>query len=75
MCTYGVTSRLLVNALCDGDPSRVKRMGGRFSKPVMPGERLTVSIWKGNGKALFQTRNAAGDVVLDRGTFEHTEAV
>lgn len=70
MCTYGVTSRLLINALCDGDTSRVKGMGGRFSKPVMPGETLTVSIWKQDGKALFQTRNSAGDVVLDRGTFE-----
>ncbi|WP_227980401.1 MaoC/PaaZ C-terminal domain-containing protein [Nocardia spumae] len=74
MCTYGVTGRLLVNALCDGDTTRVKGMDGRFSKPVMPGAELTVSIWKDNGKALFQTRTAEGDVVLDRGTFDY-EAV
>lgn len=74
MCTYGVTSRLLVNALCDGDATRVRGMGGRFSKPVMPGEVLTVSVWRHSGRAQYQTRTSSGDVVLDRGTFEYTEA-
>jgi acyl dehydratase len=73
MGTYGITSRLLVNALCDGDVSRVKGMYGRFSKAVLPGETLTVSVWAADGKAQFQTRDSAGDVVLDKGTFDYTE--
>jgi acyl dehydratase len=43
-------------------------MSGRFSRPVFPGETLTVSIWRdGDGSALFQTANQDGAVVIDRG--------
>jgi acyl dehydratase len=43
-------------------------MSGRFSKPVMPGDTLTVSIWdQGSGEAVFRTSTHRGDVVLDSG--------
>ena len=42
-------------------------MNARFSKPVIPGDTLTVSIWADNGKALFRTTNDDGDVVIDQG--------
>jgi acyl dehydratase len=45
LCTYGVTGRALLRALCDGDPGRFGSMSGRFSRPVLPGDPLTVSIW------------------------------
>ena len=45
LCTYGVTGRALLHALCDSDPARFSFMYGRFSRPVLPGEALTVSIW------------------------------
>jgi acyl dehydratase len=45
LCTYGVTGRALLSVLCDGDPARFRSMSGRFSRPVLPGEPLTVSIW------------------------------
>jgi acyl dehydratase len=45
LCTYGVTGRALLKVLCDGDPARFRSMYGRFSRPVRPGEPLTVSIW------------------------------
>jgi hypothetical protein len=61
--------------LCGGDAGRVKGMGGRFSKPVMPGETITVSIWKQNGSAVFQTRNSAGAVVLAHGIDRATVAL
>ena len=67
LCTYGFTGRALLHTLCDGDPSRFKSMDGRFSKPVMPGDELTISMWVDGNKALFQTRNQDGDVVLDQG--------
>ncbi len=70
LCTYGFTGRALLHALCDGDPSRFKAMEGRFSKPVMPGDSLTVSIWVDGQHAIFQTRNQNGDVVFDQGAFE-----
>ncbi|SHF28460.1 MaoC/PaaZ C-terminal domain-containing protein [Streptoalloteichus hindustanus] len=70
LCTYGITCRLLVNAVCGGDPDGVAGMFGRFTRPVWPGEELVVSLWDaGDGNVLFRTANGAGDVVLDRGRF------
>jgi len=69
LCTYGFTGRALLHTLCGGDPSRFKAMDGRFSKPVMPGDALTVQMWVDGKKALFVTRNQNGDVVLDQGEF------
>ena len=69
LCTYGVTGRALLQVLCDGDPARFGSMSGRFSRPVWPGESLTVSIWRQDGSdtALFQTTKDDGTVVIDRG--------
>ncbi len=70
LCTYGFTGRALLHALCGSDPARFGSMYGRFSKPVWPGDTLTVSIWAGgNGAALFQTTRPGGVVVIDRGRF------
>ncbi|HVT76945.1 MAG TPA: MaoC/PaaZ C-terminal domain-containing protein [Acidimicrobiales bacterium] len=66
LCTYGFTGRLLLNALCDGDPAKFGGMVGRFKKPVLPGEELTVSVWKEDGSAIFQTSTVQG-VVIDGG--------
>ena len=69
LCTYGVTGRALLHLLCDGDPARFGAMSGRFSRPVLPGEPLTVSVWRPDGSetALFQTTKQDGTVVIDRG--------
>jgi acyl dehydratase len=41
-------------------------MEGRFSAPVLPGEKLAVQIWvTGDGEALFRTRAEDGRTVLD----------
>jgi acyl dehydratase len=69
LCTYGVTGRALLRAVCDGDPARFRSMSGRFSRPVLPGEPLTVSIWlaEDGESAQFQTTRTDGTVVIDRG--------
>jgi acyl dehydratase len=70
LCTYGVTGRALLHAVCDFDPARFLGMSGRFTHPVYPGESLEVSIWlpedDGN-EALFQTSTEGGPVVIDHG--------
>src|SRR6185312_15045812 len=45
LCTYGFSGRALLHTLCGSDPARFKRMDGRFSSPVLPGESLTVKMW------------------------------
>jgi acyl dehydratase len=69
LCTYGVAGRALLRVLCDGDPAAFRSMSGRFTRPVLPGEPLTISIWRqeGSDTALFQTARADGEVVIDRG--------
>ena len=67
LCTYGFTGRALLHTLCDSDPSRFRSMNARFSRPVMPGDALTVSIWVDGSRALFRTTNQDGVVVIDQG--------
>jgi acyl dehydratase len=68
LCTYGFTGRVLLHELCGSDPGRFSSMSGRFSRPVLPGESLVVSIWASDdGTALFQTAKEDGTVVIDRG--------
>jgi acyl dehydratase len=72
LCTYGVTGRALLHVLCDSDPARFRSMSGRFSRPVWPGESLTISVWRQDGSdtALFQTTKDDGTVVIDRGRLQ-----
>jgi acyl dehydratase len=73
LCTYGVTGRALLHALCGSDPVRFRGMDARFSKPVMPGDKLTVRMWRdGDGTAIFQTVTQDGTVVIDGGKFTHS---
>ena len=67
LCTYGFTGRALLKALCDDDVSRFHHIEGRFSSPVMPGDALTVRIWRTSaGEAVFTT--SVGDkAVIDQG--------
>jgi acyl dehydratase len=68
LCTYGFTGRALLHELCGSDPARFRSMSGRFSRPVLPGQTLVVSIWVGDdGTAQFQTADEDGTVVIDRG--------
>jgi acyl dehydratase len=69
LCTYGITGRVLLHEVCGSDPARFVSMSGRFSRPVLPGESLVVSIWaSSDGTAQFQTAKEDGTVVIDRGT-------
>ncbi|MGI9007185.1 MAG: MaoC/PaaZ C-terminal domain-containing protein [Streptosporangiaceae bacterium] len=77
LCTYGVTGRALLHALCGSDPARFAAMSGRFTHPVLPGDALTISIWLGepdSGTALFQTATGDGVVVIDRGVLRFRPA-
>jgi acyl dehydratase len=78
LCTYGVTGRALLHAVCGSDPARFRSMAGRFSRPVLPGDTLVVSIWlpenggadQPSDTALFQTATEDGNVVIDHGRMQ-----
>lgn len=45
LCTLGFVGRALIAYACEGDPSRVARIGARFSTPVVPGDTIVIRIW------------------------------
>jgi acyl dehydratase len=67
LCTFGVVGRVLLRIAAGDDPARFRQMEARFSKPVFPGDTLTVEVWATDPPLRFRVRNPAGDVVLDRG--------
>src|SRR5205807_2351451 len=73
LCTYGFTGRALLHTLCGSDPAKFKSMEARFSKPVMPGDTLTVSMWIDGNEAIFQTATQDGTVVIDGGKATFTK--
>ena len=67
MCTYGITGRILVERCCDGQPERLYAMNARFTKPVLPGDSLTVQAWREGDLVHFRTLGADGAPVIDHG--------
>jgi acyl dehydratase len=73
LCTYGVTGRALLHTVCGSNPARFKGMDARFSKPVMPGDVLTVKMWReGSHTVIFQTVTQDGTVVIDNGKLTYS---
>jgi len=73
LCTYGFTGRALLHGLCGSDPTRFRAMEGRFSKPVYPGDELTVKMWETEpGQAVYRTETQGGDVVIDSGLCQYS---
>jgi hypothetical protein len=68
LCTYGITGRALLHTLCGSDPGRFVSMSGRFSRPVLPGDTLTVSMWVEGDAAVYVTERSPGEAVIDQGT-------
>jgi acyl dehydratase len=68
LATYGITGRILFNALCFGDPERFVAIEGRFTAPVFPGAQLVIRMWDSGGDEIrFRTETGDGTVVIDRG--------
>jgi acyl dehydratase len=45
LATYGYVGHAILRAVLDYDPSRLLELDGRFSGPVLPGDRLEADIW------------------------------
>jgi NAD(P)-dependent dehydrogenase (short-subunit alcohol dehydrogenase family)/acyl dehydratase/putative sterol carrier protein len=48
-------------------PKNLARLQVRFAKPVYPGDVLTTSFWRSDGRIEFETVNPAGEIVLANG--------
>jgi acyl dehydratase len=64
-----------VDGLAGGDPTRIRRVAVRFSKPVLPGQELTTKFWEVSGEGDsktygFETYNPDGQAVIKNGRVE-----
>ena len=71
MCTMAFASRAVVQTACPDDPTRVRRLAVRFSKIVLPSEKVTTSVWDaGDGRFPFETVSDNGNVAIKDGLAE-----
>jgi acyl dehydratase len=71
LCTMAFTSRAVIGHACPEDPTRLKRLAVRFSKPCLPGQTITTRIWSaGDGAFAYETTSDAGAVVIKDGLAE-----
>ncbi|MEJ8569135.1 MaoC family dehydratase [Elongatibacter sediminis] len=74
LCTYGIACRAVLATACEYDSDRIRTFDARFSAPVLPGDTLTVDVWKQASEVAFQVRaEERGTVVLKRGRCLLTE--
>jgi len=68
LCTMALAGHTVVEKVLAGDVRRLKEFSVRFSKPVFPGDQLTVTAFKQDGNTVsFNAVNAAGVPVLTQG--------
>jgi acyl dehydratase len=78
LCTMALASQAIVDGLLNGDPTRLKSMSVRFSRPVLLSQTLTTEVYEGttgeNGQRIvhFETRDENGVPVLVLGKAEYT---
>ncbi|CAM3968898.1 MaoC/PaaZ C-terminal domain-containing protein [Bordetella tumulicola] len=70
-CSFGMGCRAAIDAVCDGDPLRIKAMSGRFVSPVYPGDSLQFEFFKSDIGLQWRARVPAREIiVIDRGQLE-----
>ncbi|QIL73975.1 3-alpha,7-alpha,12-alpha-trihydroxy-5-beta-cholest-24-enoyl-CoA hydratase (plasmid) [Diaphorobacter sp. HDW4B] len=68
LCTMGVATRAILQALCDDQPERLRSVSLRFSSPVYPGETIMTEFWKtASGVSFRATATERKVVVLNFG--------
>jgi acyl dehydratase len=71
MCTLAFASQAVIQASCPEDPSRLKRLAGRFSAIVLPSEKVTTSVYDaGRGAYAFETATDSGKTAIKDGLAE-----
>jgi acyl dehydratase len=75
VCTLAFAGRAVIQAACDDDPRRLKRLAARFSAPLLPGQDVTTTLWPSGAtdrstRLAFEMRDASGTAVLTNGLAE-----
>ena len=68
LCTYGITCRAVLQAITDFDPDQILSHQARFSAPVIPGDIITVDLWRDGKNISFEARvKERGATVIKNG--------
>lgn len=71
LCTMAFCGRAVIESVAGGDPDRLARLAVRFSRPVLPGQAITVRIYADGDDAYgFEALNADGQAVVKDGRAE-----
>lgn len=75
LCTMAFTSWAAISGVAGDDPTRLRRLAVRFSRPVLPGQTIVSTFWdagtNGSNRVFgYETRTAEGDVVIKDGLAE-----
>jgi acyl dehydratase len=71
LCTMAFCGRAVIDSVAGGDPARLARLAVRFSRPVLPGQEITIRIYAGrDGTYGFEAVNADGQAVVKDGLAE-----
>jgi acyl dehydratase len=75
MCTMAIATKAAVNGPAGGDPTRIRRVAVRFSRPVIPGQELTTRLWPAGtsddaDSYSFETYNPDGKAVIKGGAVD-----
>ena len=63
--------RAEIESVAGGDPTRLARLAVKFSRPVLPGQEITVRIYAApDGGYGFEALNAEGQAVVKDGRAE-----
>lgn len=64
LCSLGVASWSLTQALAGGDFTRLQHLELRFTAPVYPGETLRTEIWRDGDDISFRARVLERDIIV-----------
>jgi len=71
LCTMAFCGRAVIESVAGGDPARLARLAVKFSRPVLPGQEITIRLYgDGAGSFGFEARGADGQPVVKDGRAE-----
>jgi acyl dehydratase len=70
LCTMAFCGRAVIESVAGGDPTRLARLAVKFSRPVFPGQAITVRIYEAADAFGFEALNAEGQAVVKDGLAE-----
>jgi acyl dehydratase len=72
LCTMAFCGRAVIGSVAGGDPTRLARLAVKFSRPVLPGQEITIRLYAGESEGAFgfEALNADGQAVVKDGRAE-----